>query len=99
MKITADLIMQKEIAIVGTVDQVIEKILRIKQTCNYDDFLFTAWFEAGGYRTEEIEDQMQLFAAEVMPVLRRECGGGSSLPESTVQLVPELVSAGAVAGA
>jgi hypothetical protein len=42
---------------------------------------------------------MQLFAAEVMPVLRRECGGGSSLPESTVQLVPELVSAGAVAGA
>jgi alkanesulfonate monooxygenase SsuD/methylene tetrahydromethanopterin reductase-like flavin-dependent oxidoreductase (luciferase family) len=98
MKITADLIMQKEIAIVGTVDQVIEKIMRIKQTCNYDDFLFTAWFEAGGYHTEEVEDQMQLFAAEVMPVLRRECGGGPDLPESAAQLVPEAASAGTVAG-
>jgi hypothetical protein len=98
MKITADLIIQKEIAIVGTAEQVIEKILRIKQTCGYDDFLFTAWFEAGGYSTEEIEEQMQLFAAEVMPVLRRECGGGPALPASTVQLVPERLAAGAVAG-
>jgi len=40
---------------------------------------------------------MQVFAAEVMPVLRRECGGGPTLPESTVQLVPERVPAG-VAG-
>ena len=96
MKVTADLIMQKEIAIVGTVEQVIEKILRIKQVCNYEDFLFTAWFEAGGYRTEEIEDQMQLFADEVLPVLRRECGGGPRLPESSVQLVPEQALAGAV---
>ena len=96
MKVTADLIMQKEIAIVGTVEQVIEKISRIKQVCNYEDFLFTAWFEAGGYRIEEIEDQMQLFADEVLPVLRRECGGGPRLPESSVQLVPEQALAGAV---
>jgi hypothetical protein len=98
MKVTADLLMQKEIAIVGTVEQVIEKIMRIKHTCNYEDFLFTAWFEAGGYSTAEIEEQMQLFATEVMPVLRRECGGGPALPEATVQLVPESMSAGAVAG-
>jgi alkanesulfonate monooxygenase SsuD/methylene tetrahydromethanopterin reductase-like flavin-dependent oxidoreductase (luciferase family) len=51
MKITADLIMQQEIAIVGTVEQVVEKILHIQQTCNYEDFLCTAWFEAGGYHT------------------------------------------------
>ena len=98
MKVTADLLMQKEIAIVGTVEQVIEKIMRIKHTCNYEDFLFTAWFEAGGYSTAEIEEQMQLFATEVMPVLRRECGGGPALPEATVQLVPESMSTGAVAG-
>jgi hypothetical protein len=97
MKVTADLLMQKEIAIVGSAEQVIEKIMRIKQTCNYEDFLFTAWFEAGGYRSEEIEDQMQLFASEVMPVLRRECGGAPTLPESTVQLVPEQALAGAIA--
>jgi alkanesulfonate monooxygenase SsuD/methylene tetrahydromethanopterin reductase-like flavin-dependent oxidoreductase (luciferase family) len=99
MKVTADLILQKEIAIVGTVDQVIEQIMRIKQTCNYDDFLFTAWFEAGGYSTEEAEEQMQMFAADVMPVLRRECGGGPVLPASTVQLVPERAAIGAPAGA
>ena len=56
--------------------------------------MFTAWFEAGGYSTEEIEEQMHVFADEVMPVLRRECGGGPTLPDSTVQFVPERVPAG-----
>ncbi len=97
MKVTADLLMQKEIAIVGTAEEVTRKILRIKETCGYEDFFFTAWFEAGGYRTEEIEEQMAIFASEVMPVLRRECGGGPTLPESTVQLVPERMPAGAPA--
>src|SRR5438105_4335462 len=50
--------------------------------------MFTAWFEAGGYSTKEIEDQMEVFAAEVMPVLRRECGGGPKLQESTVHGAP-----------
>ena len=94
MRITADILMQKNIAMVGTPDQVVEKIMRLKETCGYDDFLFTAWFEAGSYSTEEIEEQMQIFASEVMPVLRRECGGGPNLPESTVQLVPERAAAG-----
>src|SRR5256885_16240131 len=97
MKVTADLIMQKEIAIVGTADEVVDKIMRIKERGGYDDFMFTAWFEAGGYSTKEIEDQMEVFAAEVMPVLRRECGGGPKLQESTVQCVPDRVLAG-VAG-
>ena len=51
MKVTADLIMQKEIAIVGTAEEVVHKIMRIKEACGYDDFMFTAWFEAGGYST------------------------------------------------
>jgi len=96
MKITADLIMQKGIAIVGTPDQVVEQILRIKQTCSYEDFFFTAWLEGGGYRTEEVEEQMHLFAEQVMPVLRRECGGGPVLPDSTVHLVPEPMTIGTV---
>jgi len=97
MKVTADLIMQKEIAIVGTADEVVDKIMHIKERGGYDDFMFTAWFEAGGYSTEEIEEQMQVFASEVMPTLRRECGGGPTLSESTSQFVPERVLAG-VAG-
>ncbi len=95
MKVTADLIMQKEIALVGTADEVVHKIMRIKESCGYDDFMFTAWFEAGGYSTEEIEEQMEVFAAEVMPVLRRECGGGPTLQESSGHVVPERVLAGA----
>ena len=74
----------------------VEQILRIKQTCNYEDFFFTAWFEGGGYRTEEVEDQMHLFAEQVMPVLRREGGGGPALPDSTVPLVPEFMPTGTV---
>src|SRR2546425_8211090 len=80
--------MQKEIAIVGTADEVVDKIMRIKESGGYDDFMFTAWFEAGGYSTEEIEEQMQVFASEVMPTLRRECGGGATLFGSTRPVVP-----------
>ena len=50
--------------------------------------------EAGGYSTEEIEEQMEVFAADVMPVLRRECGGGPMLPESGGHVVPERLLAG-----
>src|SRR4029450_2290229 len=96
MKIPADLIMQKGIALVGTPEQVVEQILRIKQTCNYEDFSSPAWFAGGGYRTEEVEEQMHLFAEHVMPVLRRECAGGPTLPDSTVHLVPELRTTGTV---
>src|SRR5262249_56031074 len=69
MKVTADLIMQKEIAIVGTPDEVIHKIMRIKESCGYDDFMFTAWFEAGGYAPEGIEGQKHVFAVHGMPAL------------------------------
>jgi hypothetical protein len=37
---------------------------------------------------------MEMFAAEVMPTLRRECGGGPTLRESTVQVAPEHMPAG-----
>jgi hypothetical protein len=33
---------------------------------------------------------MQCFAEEVMPVLRRECGGSPERVESTVELVPDV---------
>jgi hypothetical protein len=52
--------------------------------------MFNAWFELGGFEGTEIEEQMQLFAEEVMPVLRRECGGSPEKPESTVDFIPTL---------
>ena len=77
---------RKEIALFGSADEVIEKILRIKETVGYEDFMFNAWFELGSFSGEEIEEQMQIFAEEVMPALRQACGGGPNLPESQVNL-------------
>jgi alkanesulfonate monooxygenase SsuD/methylene tetrahydromethanopterin reductase-like flavin-dependent oxidoreductase (luciferase family) len=86
MKVTADLLRQKEVAIHGSKDFVIEKIMKIKEQCGYEDFMFHAWFELGGFHPEEIEAQMQYFSEEILPVLRRECGGSPELPESTADL-------------
>jgi len=84
MKVTADLLRQKEVAIHGSKQYVIDTIMKIKEECGYDDFMFNAWFELGGFAGEEIEAQMQYFAEEIMPVLRKECGGSPDKPDSTV---------------
>jgi len=88
MKVPADLLINKDIAIVGTADHVTEKLMKLKTDCGYEDFFISAWFEGAGYSTEETEENMEMFAEGVMPELRNQCGGGPSLPESTVTLVP-----------
>jgi hypothetical protein len=60
--------------------------MKIKQDCGYDDFMFNAWFELGGFEGGEVEEQMQYFAEEILPVLRREGGGSPELRESQVDL-------------
>ena len=37
---------------------------------------------------KEIEEQMQMFAEEVMPVIASECGGKVELPARGLTLVP-----------
>jgi hypothetical protein len=99
MKVTADLLRQKEIAIHGSKQYVIDAIMKIKEECGYDDFMFCTWFELGGFAGAEIEAQMQYFAEEIMPVLRRECGGSPELPTSIVDLdVPETAGTSVGAG-
>ncbi|MCF7550811.1 LLM class flavin-dependent oxidoreductase [Pseudonocardia sp. WMMC193] len=85
MKVTADLLRDKKVAIHGSKQYVIDSIMEVKEQCGYDDFMFHTWFETGGFEGEEIEAQMQYFAEEIMPVLHRECG---RLPkqESTTDL-------------
>ncbi|NIJ09739.1 hypothetical protein FHU38_000083 [Saccharomonospora amisosensis] len=75
MKVTADLLRQKETAIHGSKLYLIDTIMKVKQECGYDGFMFHAWFELGGFACQEVEDQMSYFAEEIMPVLHRECGG------------------------
>jgi len=89
-KITADEVRSRKVALHGSVQYVTDEIMRIKEECGYEDFMFNAWFELGGFEGSEIEDQMQLFAEEVMPVLRRECGGSPEKEESNLEFVPDI---------
>ncbi len=80
-KVDAALLLRKGVALFGTPDDVGEAILKIKEQCGYEDFMFHAWFENGGFRGEEVETQMQYFAEEVTPGLARACGGQMQNPE------------------
>ena len=97
MRISADLLIEKEVAIVGTPDEVVEKIMKIKDGVGYDDFLFTTWFEIGGYSHEETEHQMRWFAADCMPQLAAACGGQVVNPDLNA-VSPRLMAAAAAAG-
>ena len=65
--------------------------MKIKEICGYDDFLFNAWFELGGFSGQpRPRTRCAAFAEEVMPVLRRECGGSpAEVRERPSQLVPD----------
>ena len=76
-----------KIALFGTPDEVGEEILRIKEHCGYEDFMFHTWFEKGGFSGEEVEEQMQAFAEEVAPGLREACGGA---PKRDLSAVPSF---------
>jgi len=80
-KVDAALLLKKGVALFGTPAEVGEQILRVKEQCGYEDFMFHAWFEKGGFQGEEIEAQMQQFAEEVAPGLGRACGGQVKNPE------------------
>jgi hypothetical protein len=65
----------------GSTQQVIDAFMEIREAGGYEDFLCTAGFTHPGMSREEAEEQMQAFAQDVMPVLKRECGGSPDLPE------------------
>jgi hypothetical protein len=96
-RVTAEMLREREIAIQGSKQFVIDKIMKMKTECGYDDFSFLAWFELGGFEGREIEDQMQLFAEEVMPVIARECGGKVELPSVGLDYVGAPVQRAAAA--
>src|SRR5260370_36483128 len=79
-RVASEMLREVEIAIQGSKQFVIDKIMKMKTECGYADFSFLAWFELGGFEGREIEDQMQLCAEEGMPVIARECGGKGELP-------------------
>ena len=65
----------------GSTQQVIDAVMEVKEVGGSEDFLCTAMFSFPMMSPKEIEEQMQAFAQDVMPVLKRECGGSPELPE------------------
>jgi alkanesulfonate monooxygenase SsuD/methylene tetrahydromethanopterin reductase-like flavin-dependent oxidoreductase (luciferase family) len=88
--VTGDVLKDQGMLIVGSKDEVIEKLMGLKEHAYPDgDFITNIWFESGGVAREAVEEQIQFFGEEVLPVLRNECGGSPQRAESTVKLVPD----------
>src|ERR1051325_5985018 len=87
-KVDAAMLIRKGVALFGTSAEVGESILKVKEQCGYEDFMFHAWFETGGFQGDEIETQMQYFAEAVMPGLGRAGGGQIKNPEIGIDFVP-----------
>src|SRR2546427_6536393 len=73
-KVTAQMLREREIAIHGSKQYVIDTIMKMRTECGYEDFCFLGWFELGGFAAQETEEQMQIFAEEAIPVIASECG-------------------------
>lgn len=100
LNVTADLLRDKGVVLHGTKDQIIEGMMSLKEHAYGDgDFITNLWFESCGLGHEVIEEQIQFFGEEILPVLRQECGGGPDLPEVNVPLTPDYPARGAGAGA
>lgn len=81
-KITGDLLIDSEVVLVGSKDEIIEKILKMRDELGVEDLNLINQFENPGFSGEEVEEQMLFYAEEILPVLRSELGGGPEFPES-----------------
>jgi alkanesulfonate monooxygenase SsuD/methylene tetrahydromethanopterin reductase-like flavin-dependent oxidoreductase (luciferase family) len=90
--VTGELLQEQGMLIVGSKEHVIEKLMGLKESAYADgDFIVNIWFESGGTPHEAVEEQIQFFGEEIIPVLHRECGGAIDRPDTTVELVPDGV--------
>jgi hypothetical protein len=69
------MLLEGEIVLYGSPARIVEQIMRIKESCGYEDLMFAGLFEKAGFEGREIEDMMQYFAEECAPALRGACGG------------------------
>jgi alkanesulfonate monooxygenase SsuD/methylene tetrahydromethanopterin reductase-like flavin-dependent oxidoreductase (luciferase family) len=84
--VTGEFLNEKNVIVVGSRDEIIERLCKEHVSMGTEDTHLLTWFECSGFESSEIEEQMQFFAEEIAPVLRREFGGAVELEESTVDL-------------
>ncbi len=83
MRVPLSLLRERGVCLVGTAEQVTQNILDIYKEIGFEDLNFVAWLEMGGFSAEENEEQMHLFAEQVVPELKRELGAAPARVEQT----------------
>ena len=96
LDVTPELLYNQGLLLHGSKQQVIEALMGLKEHAYPEgDFITNIWFESAGLSHEAVEEQIQFFGEEVLPELRRECGGGPERPAVDVELTPaDAVSVG-----
>jgi hypothetical protein len=56
MRVPFELLQDRGVCLVGSAEQVAEKIINIRDEVGFEDFSFTAWLEMGGFSGEVNED-------------------------------------------
>src|SRR6202020_1430470 len=79
-KITPELMIEKKTALIGPPELIIEEVLKSKEAIGYDDLMLWLHMEFPGLGLERTAEQLEVFAEEVLPVLREELGGGPNWP-------------------
>jgi alkanesulfonate monooxygenase SsuD/methylene tetrahydromethanopterin reductase-like flavin-dependent oxidoreductase (luciferase family) len=74
VQLTGEFFDQAGLMLHGSVNQVIDGLLR-DYHAGFEDYFILPIFEAPGLSGKEVEEQMHIFADQIMPVLRAECGG------------------------
>lgn len=89
LTVTPELLYEQGLLLHGSKQQVIEALMELKDVAYPDgDFITNIWFESAGLSHEAVEEQIQFFGEEVLPELRRECGGGPERAPVDVSLTP-----------
>jgi alkanesulfonate monooxygenase SsuD/methylene tetrahydromethanopterin reductase-like flavin-dependent oxidoreductase (luciferase family) len=87
MRLTGSLFEQMGVTLHGSKERIIDGLMTDFQLGGFEDYHVFPVFEAAGMTGKEAEDQMHMFAEEVMPVLQAECGGS---PQSPALIEPSL---------
>jgi len=77
-QMTGDLFEKSGLMLHGSAQQVIDGLMA-DYVAGFEDYLVLPIFETPGLTGKEVEEQMHIFAEEIMPVLSRECGGAAPL--------------------
>ena len=78
VRFTGDFFEQNGLMLHGSRQQVIDGLMADYES-GFEDYLVLPIFETPGLTGKEIEEQMRIFAEDIMPVLNRECGGSAPL--------------------